>query len=85
MVGLNIDFLVEEYETFIKEITRKDDASKQDISMSELHNALVISGEWSDRAAEHLILLSKNYGAFFLRNALALAVALDIEDGGLRF
>ena len=37
--------------------------------------------EWSDRAAEALLMLATYYGAHILRNALALANVLDIEDG----
>lgn len=85
MIGLNLAFLADEYKTLVKEITRNDDSSNQDISMTALHNALVINGEWTDKAAEQLILLSKNYGSFFLRNACALAAALNIEDGDLGF
>ena len=39
--------------------------------------------EWADRGAEALVMLARQYGAFILRNALALAKVMDIEDGGL--
>ncbi len=42
-------------------------------------------GEWSPKAAEHLLNLAKEYGAFMLSNALALSLALGIEDGKLGF
>lgn len=41
--------------------------------------------EWTPQAAETLARLANDYGAFMLRNALALAVALDKEDGNLGF
>ena len=36
------------------------------------------------KAAEELVRLAQQYGSFMLRNALALAVALHIEDGAAR-
>ena len=46
-----------------------------------LVNALCIDGEWTVDAARELVLLAQSYGYFMLRNAAALAIALDIEDG----
>jgi len=42
-------------------------------------------GDWSPKAAEHLLNLAKGYGSFMLSNALALSLALGIEDGELGF
>ena len=42
-------------------------------------------GEWTPRASEHLIELARNYGSFMLRNALAVSLALEIEDGCFGF
>jgi len=39
--------------------------------------------EWTDSGARALVSLANDYGAFMLRNALALAIALDKEDGDL--
>lgn len=41
--------------------------------------------DWTDSGAESIVHLANQYGAFMLRNALALAVALDKEDGELKF
>ena len=46
-----------------------------------LLGALVLEAEWSRKGAIELIYLAKHYGHFFLRNATALAAAMDIEDG----
>lgn len=46
-----------------------------------LHSGLVGTGEWTPSAASALIELAERYGSFMLRNALALAVAMEIEDG----
>lgn len=37
--------------------------------------------DWTDDGAQVLVDLATRYGAFVLRSALALAIALDIEDG----
>ena len=47
----------------------------------------LLAGEcdWTTRAAAALAHLAKDYGAFMLRNAAALAIAFDLEDGELGF
>jgi transcriptional regulator with XRE-family HTH domain len=50
-----------------------------------LERALVTGADWTPEAARHLVLLARDYGAFVLRNAAAIATALDIEDGELGF
>lgn len=74
--------LVGEYEVIVAESA---DAADGTINSAKLHNGLVRTAEWTDGAAEHLMNLANYYGAFMLRNALALAVALQIEDGELDF
>lgn len=41
--------------------------------------------DWTEQGARAVVSLATEYGAFMLRNALALAVALNIEDGALGF
>ena len=50
-----------------------------------LEQKLIRDAEWTPQAAEHLIQLARGYGSFMLRNALAISLALKIEDGGLGF
>ena len=38
---------------------------------------------WTEEGSAHVVCLARDYGAFVLRNALALAVALEVEDGML--
>ena len=47
--------------------------------------ALAGRHDWSEVGAAAVVGLAGDYGAFMLRNALALAVALDVEDGRLGF
>lgn len=74
--------LVWEYQTLVEESTT---APRGEIDWARLQVELVRTAEWTDAAASHLIDLARNYGSFMLRNALALAVAAEIEDGELGF
>jgi hypothetical protein len=47
----------------------------------KLHNEM----EWTQEGAAHVAALARDYGAFVLRNALALALSLGIEDGELGY
>lgn len=80
----NVAALVDEYKIILEQATA---VSARHIShdSDKVERLLVSEGEWTPRAAEHLLHLSKAYGSFMLRNALALALALEIEDGALDF
>lgn len=41
--------------------------------------------DWTESGARAIVSLAHDYGAFMLRNALALAIALKKEDGDLGF
>ena len=41
--------------------------------------------DWTDGGARAMVMLANDYGTFMLRNALALAVALEKEDGDLDY
>jgi len=56
-----------------------------DLSCERLAKLLSERAEWSGLGAEHLVALVRQNGVFVLRNALAVAVALDVEDGDLGF
>jgi hypothetical protein len=73
----NVAGLVEEYRTLFEEA---DSAS-----FDSLEDTLVRAAEWTPEAAAHLLRLATQYGSFMLRNALAISLALDIEDGELGF
>jgi hypothetical protein len=51
----------------------------------ELIEKLSHSHDWTCRGASALVTLANDYGVFMLRNALALAIVIDKEDGELRF
>jgi hypothetical protein len=52
-----------------------------DVDRARLVRSLVAQHDWTESAAEHLLALATGCGTFMLRNALALAQALEIEDG----
>jgi hypothetical protein len=73
----DVSHLVEEYRDLFEDLGSDGPDS--------LEEALIYEAEWTAEAAEHLLHLATEYGSFMLRNALAIALALDIEDGELGF
>jgi hypothetical protein len=47
----------------------------------DVSNALIRESAWTERGSREVVRLARQYGFAILRNALALAEALDIEDG----
>ena len=74
--------LMDEYRTLVLESLGSKGGK---VDWHKLGRELVHTAEWTDEAAAHLLNLARNYGAFMLRNALALAVAAEIDDGELGF
>ena len=81
--GEYVDSLIDEYETILAERLRKNTIDKYD--ESEILNELSVSADWSMSAAREILRLAEEYGAFMLRNALAIAVVLGKEDGSAGF
>ncbi|MDI6451845.1 hypothetical protein [Anaerobaca lacustris] len=69
----DVSGLVEEYRVLL------DMTDSQD----SLRKAMVEGAEWTPQAANRLLELANDYGSFMLRNALAISLALGIEDGAL--
>lgn len=69
---------VEEYRTLIEALgpSPKDE---------EIREYLIRHSAWSERGAAVILHLAKHFGTFVLANALALAEALEIEDGDAGF
>ncbi|HRQ73973.1 MAG TPA: hypothetical protein PLU35_13185 [Phycisphaerales bacterium] len=66
--------LLSEYETIITSVGA--DATDETISAS-----LVRDAAWTEHGAREVLRLARTYGTSILRNALALASAMQIEDG----
>lgn len=80
----NIGWIVDEYTTLVSESV-KTSGDLGTLNWDDLQSRLRNSGEWTTEAAEDLIRIAREYGSFMLRNALALSIALEIEDGELGF
>ena len=77
--GECVDSLVSEYATLLRGKLSKDSQMQHD--EAGMIEELVESADWSMSGARELMRLADNYGAFMLRNALAVAVVLRKEDG----
>ena len=73
----SVSALVAEYRSLLGNV----DTDKSE----SLEAMLVCQGDWTSEAAQHLVQLSRKYGSFMLRNALAISLALETEDGNLGF
>jgi hypothetical protein len=51
------------------------------IDWARVESKLKNEMEWTPEGAAHVAALARDYGAFVLRNAMALAISLGIEDG----
>ena len=56
---------------------------EQLIDWTQVETKLQQEMEWTEEGAKHLTILAREYGGFMLRNALALATVLGVEDGSL--
>ncbi len=55
------------------------------IDTDHLVSKLSKEHDWTQQGAHTIVSLANEYGAFMLRNALALAIVLGKEDGNLNF
>jgi len=78
----NVQCLVDEYRTILADDHVCTNANAS-VNWDRVAQRLVGDCEWTPTAAQHLVRLTSDYGAFVLRNALAVAIALDIQDGEL--
>ena len=81
--GEYVDSLISEYETVLGKRELKDAQDAYD--ESGIVKELSVSADWSITGARELLRLADIYGAFMLRNALAIAVVLGKEDGSEGF
>ena len=81
--GEYVDSLISEYQTILGNGELKDAEGGYD--ESGILKELSVSADWSTSGASELLKLADKYGAFMLRNALAIAVVLGKEDGSEGF
>lgn len=65
---------VDEYKVLVESLL-------SDADDKSLIGRLITDSEWTEQGATTLVMLARQYGTFVLANALALAEALEIEDG----
>lgn len=74
MPAVMTEVLLSEYQTIIASVgaNASDDA---------IIASLVRDADWTEQGAREVLQLARKYGTSILRNALALASAMQIEDG----
>ena len=75
-----LEMSVEEYQVIMANVKPGKKYENEDYWLRVKHRLQTEAG-WTRVAAQHISNLAQNYGSFALRNALALAMVLDIEDG----
>ena len=75
-----LDSLISEYNGLVRGNTTN---GVSNISTERLVKILSKEHDWTKQGAHAVVSLATDYGAFVLRNALAIAIALDLEDGAL--
>ena len=78
----DVRMLVKEYQDIVNYASKSSDGTEE---LEDIEKLLVSDAEWSPNAAAHLFDLANSYGSFMLRNALALSLALGINDGEIGF
>jgi len=68
------DTLLNEYEQLVETLGKN-------ATRSQLIELLVRDHAWSQEGAATIVTLSTQYGTSILRNAVALAAAMQVEDG----
>ena len=79
-----LESLIGEYEELLQQCAQSEDALAGE-NLRLVADALCRCGDWSKRGADEITRLARDYGAFMLRNALAIAAVLGREDGELGF
>lgn len=74
MPELITDVLASEYDTLIAELG-------EDATDDQIVAVLVRDADWTEQGAREVLQLARKYGTSILRNALALAASMGVEDG----
>lgn len=68
-------------ETLLAEYKGIMGALDHDATDEQIVGALIAHAEWTERGGREVLHLARQHGTSVLRNALALAKAMGIEDG----
>lgn len=78
--GAHLESLISEYEGLLLQAAQSE-STEAEVNLELLVGVLRKSADWTEQGADMIVRLATAYGAFMLRNALALSVALGMEDG----
>ena len=82
--GEQLESTIAEYEnTFFD--TKRFNGDKVNLSWELVQRRLTTINDWTIEGAEEVTRLAREYGGFMLRNALAVAKVLGVEDGELGY
>jgi hypothetical protein len=81
-ISNTVNLTIQEY-TAVFPTTKKEYSEEHSIDWTQVEAKLQNEMEWTEEGAKHLTIIAREYGGFMLRNALALATVLGIEDGSL--
>ena len=80
---------IELLESAVSEYRNLSDSEKLktngELDTDRIVSILSKNHDWTHQGAQAIVCLANEYGAFMLRNALALAIVLGKEDGRLGF
>ena len=82
--GDELDRTIDEYQNTLSEVLKCVEINK-DLRFELFQRKLNEICGWTTEGAEEIVMLARKYGAFMLRNALAIANVLNIEDGELGY
>jgi len=82
--GVYLESLIGEYGELLQQYAQSEAALAGE-NLRLVADALCRCGDWSERGADEIARLATDYGAFMLRNALAIALVLGREDGEIGF
>ncbi len=78
-VAETVNLTIQEYDSVFQPLTKQS----HHIDWAQVETKLQNEMEWTPEGAVYVAALARDYGGFMLRNALALATVLCVEDGSL--
>ncbi len=78
---MNIEALLAEYDCIINQADGAKPGWNGELDWDRMAYLLEREADWTTNGAQAIVHLAREYGTFALKNALALAAVLGIEDG----